>query len=144
MIMSTAATRTIEQVAKANGEGDRWFQLYWPVTKEVTLSLLSRAKQNGFTTLVVTLDTTLLGFRPLDLDTSHLPFINGQGCAVGFSDPVFLAREGMAEGILESGDIAAIQKGSMAWLGEGEFRRPPLSALVVRAFIDSSSTLLDQ
>ena len=28
-IMSTAATRTIEAVAEANGEGHRWFQLYW-------------------------------------------------------------------------------------------------------------------
>ena len=28
-IMSTASTRTIEQVAEANGDGHRWFQLYW-------------------------------------------------------------------------------------------------------------------
>ena len=28
-IMSTAATRSIEAVAEANGDGHRWFQLYW-------------------------------------------------------------------------------------------------------------------
>lgn len=28
MIMSTAACRTIEQVATANGDGQRWYQLY--------------------------------------------------------------------------------------------------------------------
>lgn len=89
------------------------------MTEPVTLSLLKRAKENGFTVLVVTLDTTLLGYRPKDLDTSTLPFLNGQGCAVGFSDPVFLEREGMSEGVLESGDMDAIRKGSMAWLGEG-------------------------
>ena len=28
-IMSTAATRSIEEVAQANGDGHRWYQLYW-------------------------------------------------------------------------------------------------------------------
>ena len=28
-IMITAATRTIEAVAEANGDGHRWYQLYW-------------------------------------------------------------------------------------------------------------------
>jgi isopentenyl diphosphate isomerase/L-lactate dehydrogenase-like FMN-dependent dehydrogenase len=91
MILSTAATRSIEQVAKANGDGDRWFQLYWPKpqAEELTASLLSRAKANGFKVLVVTLDTFMIGWRPNDLDESYLPFIWGQGCQVGFSDPVF-------------------------------------------------------
>ncbi|KAJ4297688.1 hypothetical protein N0V90_005582 [Kalmusia sp. IMI 367209] len=91
MILSTAATRSIEQVAKANGDGDRWFQLYWPIpqAEEVTASLLSRAKSNGFKVLVVTLDTFMIGWRPRDLDESYLPFVYGQGCQVGFSDPAF-------------------------------------------------------
>ncbi|KAF2017466.1 L-lactate dehydrogenase [Aaosphaeria arxii CBS 175.79] len=91
MILSTAATRSMEQVAKANGDGDRWYQLYWPKpqTEEFTVSLLNRAKANGFKVLVVTLDTFMIGWRPADLDTSYLPFIYGQGCQMGFSDPVF-------------------------------------------------------
>ena len=91
MILSTAATRSIEQVAKANGDGDRWFQLYWPKpqAEEFTASLLYRAKESGFSVLVVTLDTFQIGWRPNDLDESYLPFIWGQGCQVGFSDPVF-------------------------------------------------------
>ena len=91
MILSTAATRSIEEVAKANGDGDRWFQLYWPKpqAEELTASLLSRAKKNGYQVLVVTLDTFMIGWRPNDLDESYLPFVWGQGCQVGFSDPVF-------------------------------------------------------
>ena len=91
MILSTAATRSIEQVARANADGDRWFQLYWPVpqAEEVTASLLGRAKANGFKVLVVTLDTFLLGWRPRDLDESYLPFAWGQGCQIAFSDPAF-------------------------------------------------------
>ncbi|KAH6122673.1 hypothetical protein HBI69_058920 [Parastagonospora nodorum] len=91
MILSTAATRSIEEVAKANGDGDRWYQLYWPKpqAEEFTASLLSRAKAGGFKVLVVTLDTFMIGWRPSDLDESYLPFVYGQGCQVGFSDPVF-------------------------------------------------------
>ncbi|KAF1944214.1 FMN-dependent alpha-hydroxy acid dehydrogenase [Clathrospora elynae] len=91
MILSTAATRSIEQVAKANGDGDRWYQLYWPNPRaeEVTASLLNRAKANGFQVLVVTLDTFMIGYRPNDLDESYIPFVWGQGCQVAFSDPVF-------------------------------------------------------
>jgi lactate 2-monooxygenase len=91
MILSTAATRSIEQVAAANGDGDRWYQLYWPKPQadEFTASLLSRAKASGFKVLVVTLDTFMIGWRPSDLDESYLPFVYGQGCQVGFSDPVF-------------------------------------------------------
>jgi lactate 2-monooxygenase len=73
MILSTAATRSIEQVAAANGDGDRWYQLYWPKpqAEDFTASLLSRAKANGFKVLVVTLDTFMIGWRPSDLDESY-------------------------------------------------------------------------
>lgn len=89
MILSTAATRTIEQAAEANGNGERWYQLYWPRTDAVTVSLLQRAKAAGYTTLVVTLDTFTLGWRSRDLDESYLPFLFGEGTQIGFSDPVF-------------------------------------------------------
>ncbi|KAG9227387.1 hypothetical protein PTI98_010891 [Pleurotus ostreatus] len=93
-IMSSASSRTIEDTAKASGSGPRWYQLYWPRSNDVTLSLLSRVKANGFTALVVTLDTFLLGWRPHDLQDSYLPFFHGIGVQVGTSDPVFMARYG--------------------------------------------------
>jgi lactate 2-monooxygenase len=60
--------------------------------EDVTASLLSRAKANGFKVLVVTLDTFTLAWRPTDLDTAYLPFIWGDGCQIGHSDPVFNKR----------------------------------------------------
>jgi isopentenyl diphosphate isomerase/L-lactate dehydrogenase-like FMN-dependent dehydrogenase len=92
MVLSTASSNTIEDVAAANGGGSRWYQLYWPNDNDVTISILSRAKAAGFTTLVVTLDTWTLGWRPNDLDQSFLPFIRGVGTAVPFSDPAFRAK----------------------------------------------------
>ena len=92
MILSTASSTTIEDVADAGGDGPRWYQLYWPKDNDVTVSLLDRAKRAGFSALVVTLDTWTLAWRPRDLDRAYLPFIRGIGTAIPFSDPVFRAR----------------------------------------------------
>jgi len=93
-ILSTAASRTIEEVAEANGDGHRWFQLYWPRSNDISASLLKRAKENGYNALVVTLDTMTIGWRPHDLETSFVPFPHGVGVQLGFSDPTFMARYG--------------------------------------------------
>jgi lactate 2-monooxygenase len=94
MVVSTASSHTLEEVAEASGDGPRWFQLYWPTEDAVTVSLLDRAKRAGYTTLVVTLDTWTLGYRPADLDGAYLPFLRGVGTAIPFSDPAF--RAGLA------------------------------------------------
>jgi lactate 2-monooxygenase len=91
MVLSTVSSFSLEDVAQANGDGQRWFQLYWPNDEEVCLSFLARAKAAGFTALVVTLDTWMLGWRPHDLDNAYLPFLTGEGLATYFSDPVFCA-----------------------------------------------------
>ncbi|MEO3762068.1 alpha-hydroxy-acid oxidizing protein [Streptomyces sp. B8F3] len=91
MVMSTASSYTIEEVAEASGAGPRWYQLYWPNDDEVCASILARARAAGFTALVVTLDTWTLAWRPHDLDAAYLPFIRGVGTAVAFSDPAFRA-----------------------------------------------------
>ncbi|MFS8099384.1 lactate 2-monooxygenase [Lentzea alba] len=91
MVLSTASSHTIEEVAEASGDGPRWYQLYWPNDPDVCASLLERAKKAGYTALVVTLDTWTLAWRPHDLDQSYLPFLRGVGTAIPFSDPVFRA-----------------------------------------------------
>jgi isopentenyl diphosphate isomerase/L-lactate dehydrogenase-like FMN-dependent dehydrogenase len=91
MVLSTVSSYPLEEVAAANGDGARWFQLYWPNDEQVCLSILDRAQAAGFTTLVVTLDTWLLGWRPHDLDNAYLPFLTGEGLANYFGDPAFLA-----------------------------------------------------
>ena len=91
MVASTAASHTLEEMAAASGTGPRWYQLYWPTDDAVTASLLRRARDGGYTVLVVTLDTWQLGWRPHDLDAAYLPFLRGIGTAVPFSDPAFRA-----------------------------------------------------
>ena len=48
-----------------------------------------RAEACGCEAIVVTLDTTLLGWRTRDLDLAYLPFLRGKGIAQYTSDPVF-------------------------------------------------------
>lgn len=91
-VQSTQADHSIEQVAEASGDGARWYQLYWPSDPELCESFLARARASGYTHLVVTLDTTMLGWRPQDLDRGYLPFLANQGIASYTTDPVFNAR----------------------------------------------------
>lgn len=91
-VLSTVSSFSIEKVADANGDGVRWFQLYWGKDPDLTASMLQRAERTGYRALVVTLDTRLLGWRERDLQHPYLPFLAGEGLANYFSDPVFRAR----------------------------------------------------
>jgi isopentenyl diphosphate isomerase/L-lactate dehydrogenase-like FMN-dependent dehydrogenase len=90
LLLSSAATHSIEQVAETNAP--RWFQLYWVNDRAICESFVHRAEQAGYGAIVVTLDTLTLGWRPRDLRQAYLPFIKGEGCGQYFTDPVFLAR----------------------------------------------------
>jgi isopentenyl diphosphate isomerase/L-lactate dehydrogenase-like FMN-dependent dehydrogenase len=89
---STAASHSFEQVAEAGGSGPRWYQLYYPSDRDVCASFLERAAASGFEVLVVTLDTTLLGWRPADLDRGFLPFLANVGIQNYLTDPAFLGK----------------------------------------------------
>jgi lactate 2-monooxygenase len=90
-VLSTMSSISIEDVAKSAGSAPRWFQLYWGKNQELTASMLQRAERAGYKALVVTLDTSMLGWRERDLRHPYLPFLQGQGLANYFSDPVFRA-----------------------------------------------------
>jgi isopentenyl diphosphate isomerase/L-lactate dehydrogenase-like FMN-dependent dehydrogenase len=56
--MSTGSITSIERVAEQAG-GDLWFQLYlWP-DRSMSHQLVQRAKAAGYSTLIVTIDTTV-------------------------------------------------------------------------------------
>ena len=89
MVLSTLSSKPLEEVAKALGDGPRWFQLYWPRNNDLAASFIQRAEAAGYGALVVTLDTYLLGWRERDIQKAYLPFLQGQGLANYFTDPVF-------------------------------------------------------
>jgi lactate 2-monooxygenase len=89
-VFSNQASRPMEEVAAAMGDAPRWFQLYWSTSNELVESLVGRAERCGCSAIVLTLDTTMLGWRIRDLDLAYLPFLRGKGIAQYTSDPVFL------------------------------------------------------
>lgn len=91
-VLSTVSSCPIETVGQAMASAPHWFQLYWGKDPELTSSLLRRAESFGYTALVVTLDTAMLGWRERDLQHPYLPFLLGHGLANYFTDPVFCSR----------------------------------------------------
>ncbi len=89
MIVSNQAGSPLEAIAAVGGAAPRWFQLYWSTSDDLVDSFLARAEGSACDAVVVTLDTTMLGWRPRDLDLGHLPFSRGLGIAQYTSDPVF-------------------------------------------------------
>lgn len=93
-VFSNQASVPMERCAAAMGEAPHWFQLYWGRSNELVASFVRRAEACGCSAIVLTLDTTMLGWRPRDLDLGSLPFMQGQGIAQYTSDPVFRAELG--------------------------------------------------
>lgn len=89
MIFSSQASVPVEDWGAAMGDTPRWFQLYWSKSNELVASFLERAENSGCSAIVVTLDTTMPGWRVRDLDLGFLPFMRGMGIAQYVSDPVF-------------------------------------------------------
>ena len=90
LITSTASATALEEIAEANGEGPRWYQLYWPNDDEIAASIVRRAEASGYSAIVLTVDNYLPGWKPRDLQQAYLPFLEGIGIAQYLSDPVFL------------------------------------------------------
>jgi lactate 2-monooxygenase len=90
MIFSSQASVPMEHCAAAMGSSPRWVQLSWSRNDALVESFVARAERCGCQAIVVTLDTTLLGWRSRDLELAYLPFLRGKGIAQYLSDPVFM------------------------------------------------------
>ncbi len=148
MVISTQGSHPMEATAQALGEAPRWFQLYWSKDRDLITSFVRRAEAIGSTAIVVTLDTTMLGWRPLDLQLGSLPFTRGMGIAQYTSDPVFteLVRARAAaggSGVLRDGPLPG--PGALTTLVSTARRYPgpllenlrsPLPRAAVETFLD--------
>ncbi|WP_049902758.1 alpha-hydroxy-acid oxidizing protein [Halococcus agarilyticus] len=92
MVLSSASSYTMEEVADELGETPKWFQLYWSADPDIAHSFIDRAEKADYDGIVVTLDTPLLGWRERDIEQGYLPFLDGEGVANYFSDPAFRDR----------------------------------------------------
>jgi lactate 2-monooxygenase len=89
-IFSNQASFRMEDCAREMRDTPFFFQLYWSRSRDLVASLVRRAEACGAKGIVLTLDTTILGWRTKDLDIAYLPFLQGKGIAQYTSDPVFM------------------------------------------------------
>ena len=153
MVFSNQASVAMEDCARAMGSSPRWFQLYWSTIDELVESFITRAEACGCEALVVTLDTTMLGWRPRDLDLGSLPFAHGAGIAQYTSDPVFrrLAEQRAPAGTEPTQSRSTPQRPTLKSLrtlvdisrnypgGLGANLRSPVPRAAVQLFLESYS-----
>jgi lactate 2-monooxygenase len=146
-VFSNQASRPMEETARAMGDAPRWFQLYWSTSDELVASLVSRAERCGCSAIVLTLDTTMLGWRIRDLDLAYLPFLRGTGIAQYTSDPVFVEalEETLRQAPLPNGRITLAALGTL-WELAGSYPgsrlaglRSGLARAAVRRFVETYS-----
>jgi isopentenyl diphosphate isomerase/L-lactate dehydrogenase-like FMN-dependent dehydrogenase len=141
MIFSSQASRALEECAAAMGDAPRWFQLYMSTSDDLVRSFVSRAERAGCEAIVVTLDTTMLGWRLRDLDLGYLPFLAGKGIAQYVTDPVFQRLMDDASpperGAVTPGAVRALWRLARAYPGSTWANlRSPRPRQAVRTFLD--------
>ncbi|WP_051572081.1 alpha-hydroxy acid oxidase [Cryptosporangium arvum] len=65
--LSTMGSTSIEDVRAAAPGGDLWFQLYLTANRRLNEELLARAEAAGYSTVLLTVDTTVSGMRLRDV-----------------------------------------------------------------------------
>ena len=117
-IFTSQACAPMEECAAVMGSAPRWFQLYWSTDEELVDSFLTRAAGAGAEAVVVTLDTTMLGWRTMDLNLGYLPFARGRGIAQYTADGRFrqIVRERLAAAAGGAGDDVKISLGAIKTL----------------------------
>jgi len=100
MCLSTMATATPAEVAATGAS--RWFQLYVFRDEAVTRELVAQARDSGFTALVLTVDTPVLGRRERDRRT-------------GFTIPESITIPSLGGGGLTPVETFALVSPSITW-----------------------------
>jgi len=145
-VFSSQGCNPMEETALAMTGTPFWYQLYWSTDENLVDSMIRRAEAAGAQALVVTVDTTMLGWRPQDLNLGSLPFAAGEGLAQYTSDPRFTAlaearsRQPRSDGGRDEVTLAAIATlVSMARRYPGRLLdnlRSPLPRAAVQTFLD--------
>lgn len=87
--LSTFSQAPMDEVIKHAGSTPSFFQLYLPGDRELAASFLDRAESSGYSSVVVTVDSWTLGYRPADLAIGNYPQARGFCMENYYSDENF-------------------------------------------------------
>lgn len=124
LVVSTVSAHSMERIAEVMGDAPRWFQLYWSNDREVSASMVKRAEAAGYSAIVLTVDTIMLGWKRRDFRNGYSPLREGKGVANYITDPVLCSRltevtpENVVEEILKNIYHPALNWNDIAFLRE--------------------------
>lgn len=106
MCLSSLSNHDISEVAAANGDGLRWYQLYPYRDAGKTDEVVARARERGYRALVVTVDVPAYGIRE-------------RGAASGFAVPAHLRLPAVPvpAGVtsITPGEVSRLMKTDLEW-----------------------------
>ncbi len=103
-ILSTVSGYRLEDV-KAATSGPVWYQLYLVGGREAAEAALERARVAGFSALVITVDTPVVGMREAELRHGAVQLMGGSAMAKLPFLPQMLRRPGWLAGFLLDGGV---------------------------------------
>ncbi|MBV8080760.1 MAG: alpha-hydroxy-acid oxidizing protein [Actinobacteria bacterium] len=127
MCLSTLATSSPEEVAATGVQ--RWFQLYVFRDLGVTREMVDRAREAGFTALVLTVDTPVLGRRERDVRT-------------GFTVPPDLPVPSLGRGGVTPHEALQLMSPSLSWKDVQAFADMARLPVVVKGVVTAEDAHL--
>ncbi len=87
-VNTTVSHLSMEEIA-AGSKGPKWFQIYFPENRDYARELLQRAKESGFSAIVITVDSTTFSNRerPIRLGIPAPNLGSGNGVRTPGIDP---------------------------------------------------------
>lgn len=103
-ILSTFSGCRLEDV-RAGSKGPVWYQLYLAGGRDAAIAAIERARDAGFSALVVTIDTPVAGQRTRDVRNGMKELTSNSIAAMTPHLPQFLVRPGWLAGFLADGGL---------------------------------------
>jgi L-lactate dehydrogenase (FMN-dependent) and related alpha-hydroxy acid dehydrogenases len=120
--LATSSSMTMEEVAKAAPDAERWFQLYVVRDLAYSRTLVERAEASGYRTIVLTVDLPVLGFRERDRRS-------------GFALPAMPHMDGAAAHATRYGALEDQRGAGLTWDSIAEIRTWSRLPLVLKGIL---------
>lgn len=138
MIVSTASTFSLEEIAEAVPDHPLWFQIYWSENHpDVSLNMARRAEQAGYDAIVLTVDTVQIGWRERDLDNQFSPLKSGYGFANYKNDEVFMSHiNGRDQDAIVKGIVQNFAHPSLNWSDVSKLKKATGLPVLIKGILD--------
>ena len=130
-VVSTVASRSIEDVAATVPDAPRWFQLYVQRDRGLSRDLVQRAEAAGYQAIALTVDLPVLGYRD---DIARLEFDPGRQAYAN------LPRHAVWEGDID--EVLDLRSVGLAWDNLAEIRSWSSLPLVLKGILTGQDAKL--